>query len=126
MNWLKHILALGLAGNGLTMLLSPGYWYEHVPGVSLTGPLNTHFVRDIGCAYIAASAALAWALLEARLAWPMTALAALFLVLHAAVHLYELSVGICGWGGWLRAFPGVTLPALLTLLVIGVERTRRA
>lgn len=126
MNWLKRILALGLAGNGLTMLLSPGYWYEHVPGVSLTGPLNTHFVRDIGCAYMAASAALAWGLLDARLARPMTALAALFLVLHAAVHLYELSMGICGWSSWLRAFPGVTLPALLTLMTIGVERTRRA
>jgi len=126
MNWLRRILAIGLAGNGLTMLLTPNSWYEGVPGVSLTGPLNTHFVRDIGCAYLAASAALAWGQLEARLALPMTALAALFLVLHAAVHLYELSVGICGWGSWWRAFPGVTLPALLTLLLISTDRTRRA
>lgn len=126
MNWLKRILAIGLAGNGLTMLLSPTYWYERVPGVSLTGPLNTHFVRDIGCAYMAASAALAWGQVNARLAWPMTALAALFLTLHAVVHLCELSMGICGWGSWWRAFPGVTLPALLALLAIGVERTRRA
>lgn len=126
MNWLRRLLATGLASNGLAMLLFPNSWYEHVPGVSLTGPLNTHFVRDIGCAYLAASAALAWGSLETRLALPMTALAALFLVLHAAVHLYELSVGICGWGSWLRAFPGVTLPALLTLLTIGTEHNRRA
>jgi hypothetical protein len=45
-------LGLALAANGLLMLLDPAGWYALAPGVPETGPLNLHFVRDIGCAYI--------------------------------------------------------------------------
>ena len=52
-------LGLALAANGLLMLLDPAGWYALAPGVPETGPLNLHFVRDIGCAYILAGLALA-------------------------------------------------------------------
>jgi hypothetical protein len=47
-------LVLGLLnlGNGLWMLLAPAGWYRGLPaGVPDTGPLNVHFVRDIGAAF---------------------------------------------------------------------------
>src|SRR6266576_1751231 len=52
-------LGLALAANGLLMLLDPAGWYALAPGVPETGPLNLHFVRDIGCAYILTGLALA-------------------------------------------------------------------
>jgi hypothetical protein len=39
---------LFLFGDGLFMLVVPSAWYHFVPGVTHTGPLNQHFIRDIG------------------------------------------------------------------------------
>ena len=58
-NILAWIIGAALAANGLFMLASPAAWYAAVPGVMLTGPLNPHFVRDIGGAYLVAGASLA-------------------------------------------------------------------
>ncbi|HET8881757.1 MAG TPA: hypothetical protein VFM56_06225, partial [Solimonas sp.] len=55
---LTVVLGFGLAANGVWMLFSPESWYPVIPGVTHTGPLNVHFVRDIGCAYFLCGAAL--------------------------------------------------------------------
>ncbi|HWU12376.1 MAG TPA: hypothetical protein VN157_00020, partial [Caulobacter sp.] len=62
MQWLKWILPTLLAINGAVMLLVPAWWYPRVPGVIETGPMNDHFVRDVGAAYLACALALGWAL----------------------------------------------------------------
>ena len=87
-------LPLGLVQllNGLFMLLAPEPWYHAVPTVPGTGPFNPHFVRDIGCAYIAAGASLVWLARDAR-AWPAALAGSLFLVLHAATHAWDLLAG---------------------------------
>jgi hypothetical protein len=54
MRILTLILALLLAANGVAMFVDPPAWYAAVPGVANTGPLNHHFVRDLGVAYFAA------------------------------------------------------------------------
>lgn len=41
--------------NGLTMLAAPLLWYQLTPGVIETGPFNSHFIRDIGLAFVGAS-----------------------------------------------------------------------
>ena len=117
MTWLRALLSSSLAGNGLFMLFAPERWYHTIPTVSLTGPLNLHFIRDIGCAYVSAAVALAWGLLRPADALVSTLLATLFLISHAGVHLHELASGLCGWGVWWKAFPGVTLPALLSSML---------
>lgn len=117
MPWLRALLSTSLAGNGLFMLLAPERWYHTIPTVNLTGPLNLHFVRDVGCAYLSAAAALAWGLMRPADSAVSALLAASFLVSHAGVHLYELASGMCGWGIWWQAFPGVTLPAVLAGLL---------
>ena len=58
------VLGLSLLANGLFMLLAPAPWYAPIPGVSATGPFNSHFVRDIGCACGIAGAALLWLMRE--------------------------------------------------------------
>ena len=52
------VLGLFHIANGALMLLAPGLWYTMVPGVIDTGPLNQHFIYDIGMAYIASGAML--------------------------------------------------------------------
>jgi hypothetical protein len=89
---LALILGAGLAANGLFMLADPAAWYALVPGVPLSGPLNVHFVRDIGCAYGVAGAALAAFGLDARARGAALAAGA-FLALHALVHLWDWGAG---------------------------------
>lgn len=118
------MLGLGLALNSLNMLADPGGWYHRIPGVELTGPMNPHFIRDIGCAYLAASVGLVWGLLKPARAWAAALMGTMFLVMHAGVHLYEVASGICGWPAWWQAAPGVALPALLALLLCAMARPR--
>ncbi len=111
------LLAAFLAGNGMVMLAAPSYWYHATPAVSLTGPINQHFVRDVGCAYLTTGFGLAWGLWRPSLANATATLAAAFLSLHAAIHLFELAAGICGWGIWLQSFPGVSFPAICACIL---------
>jgi len=92
----KLVLGLALALNGLFMLLAPAQWYALVPTVSGTGPFNAHFVRDIGCAYIAAGGGLLWLARDPR-AWPAVIAGAVFLALHAATHAGEYLEGRILW-----------------------------
>lgn len=86
------ILGLLLGLNALFMLALPHDWYNLVPTVPDTGPFNSHFVRDIGCAYLAAAAALLWLARDAR-AWPAALTGAAFQGLHALTHVWDLAAG---------------------------------
>jgi hypothetical protein len=98
--------------NGAYMLAAPTVWYMAVPGVSASGPLNHHFIADIGLIFVASGAGLilgartgpraaAWA--AAGAAWP---------ALHALLH-------ICGW--FAHGFPATgPLIASEVLGVVGV------
>lgn len=86
------LLALILAGNGLLMLAVPETWYHLIPTVPFTGPFNSHFVRDIGCAYLVCGLAFFWLLRDAQ-ARPAAVIASVFLLLHALTHIWD---GIAG------------------------------
>ena len=88
---LTVILGLALAANGIYMLFDPAGWYALVP-VPDTGPLNPHFVRDIGCASLVAGAAFGWLAFDER-ARPAAIIAAMFLTLHALVHVADMIAG---------------------------------
>jgi hypothetical protein len=134
MNLLKRLvaalLALTMGGNGLVMLAAGRWWYGAVAGVPETGPFNPHFVKDIGAAYLVVGAAFAW------LAWrPSPTVrggalaAALFLALHAGIHLAEPFGNPAGLADLVRDFPGVLLPALLAVWVAAAypsKETRHA
>jgi uncharacterized protein YjeT (DUF2065 family) len=85
-------LGLLLTANGFLMLVDPAGWYAMVPGVSETGPLNAHFVRDIGAAYLVTGVAIAALALDARAA-PAALAGALFLALHVLVHVFDAMAG---------------------------------
>jgi hypothetical protein len=108
-------LALILGANGLVMLLASLQWYDAVPGVTATGPFNPHFVRDVGAAYLVTAGGLGWFAWRPREGWPALALAAAFLTLHAAIHVFDAACGTTPLKDVARDFAGVYLPALVAL-----------
>jgi hypothetical protein len=90
------LLLIGLAQlvNGLWMLTAPENWYAGVPGVVLTGPINMHFIIDIGLAFIASGVGM---MLGVRKGFAAFALAgATWPALHALFHI---------WGWFEHGFP---------------------
>jgi len=111
---LASILGLLLAANGVFMLADPAAWYGAVPGVAMTGPLNPHFVRDIGCAYLTSGAALIWFAFDGRARWAAFA-GGVFLALHALVHLADAASGRETVDRFVNDLLPVFVPAALAL-----------
>jgi hypothetical protein len=110
---LTVVLGFGLAANGVWMLFSPESWYPVIPGVTHTGPLNVHFVRDIGCAYFLCGAALLGLAIAPASTVPAAWLAVAFLALHAVVHLADAIAGRSDLPHLLRDIPLVFVVPLL-------------
>lgn len=110
----RLLLGILLSVNGIAMLLLPAIWYSLMPGVRATGPLNLHFVRDIGAAYLVAGGGLFWLWRNPR-AWPAAMAGSAFLILHALVHVGEGVAGMLDWHHVARDLPGVFLMPLVAL-----------
>jgi hypothetical protein len=112
---LAAVLGFAAVANGAFMLANPAEWYFAIPGVTTTGPFNQHFLRDIGLIFLLIGAAmLAGALIPGQRV-ALWGAAGLWLAGHALVHLWEVSVGLCGPDAIARDFPAVTLPALVAI-----------
>ena len=110
------IVGLGLIANGLTMLAVPEAWYALVPGVPQTGPLNPHFVRDIGAAYLVTGGTLVWFVID-RAVRPAALAGAAFLAIHAAVHVWDAAAGREHAHQLLVDLPAVFLPPALAIWI---------
>jgi hypothetical protein len=90
------------------------------------GPLNEHFVRDIGCIYLLMGIGLAIAALRPR--WRVAACAAVagFHVLHALVHVVDTMRGLVGAEHWLIDLPGVYAAALIMVALTWMVARREA
>lgn len=112
--WVFLVLGTGSLANALWMLGDPANWYTDLPaGVPDTGPLNVHFVRDIGCAFLTAGAGLVWAAFAPHFRLPLVGIATVFLTSHALLHVYDTASGNLGHDHWWLDLPGVYAPALL-------------
>jgi hypothetical protein len=118
---LRYIIGSALLLNGLTMLVAPAAWFNSVPGVLETGPLNFHLVRDVGSAYLVSALGLGWRAIKGAPGESAAVLGAGFLLLHAGVHLWEVAVGICGWSRFIQDVPGVVLPGFFVLWLSRAE-----
>ncbi|ABS63342.1 conserved hypothetical protein [Parvibaculum lavamentivorans DS-1] len=109
--------ALVWLGNALWMLADPQGWYAGVDGVANTGPYNPHFVRDIGMAYLTlallAFAAIRWP----AQAVPLVGAGALFLGLHAILHVWDIAAGRLPAEHILMDMPGVFLPVAVSIFL---------
>ena len=91
------------------MLLAPAAWFARVPGVP--APFNTHFVRDIGVAYLVAGAGFVWLAFSERARSAALAGSA-FLALHALLHVVQAaSHSVHGSAELVRDLPTIYAPA---------------
>lgn len=111
------LLGLYQAANGIVMLAAPNFWYITVPGVTDTGPINVHFIRDIGLAFLAAGTAL---LMTARLGISAALIlpASVFLGGHALLHVAEMLTHGTTASAALRDFVLIVIPGLLPLYAL--------
>lgn len=116
---------LFLFGNGLFMLVVPSTWYHFVPGVTHTGPFNQHFIRDIGLIQMFLGAAFAIGMSRPAGRLELWAAATSWLIAHAVLHLWEVTVGIESPSVIARDFPAVTLPALIGIALTAWAWRRR-
>jgi hypothetical protein len=118
MRRLFWLLGIVNVAHGLWMLWAPEAWYHHLPaGVPDTGPLNVHFVRDIGAAFTTIGVALCVAAPRPGARRGVLLGVTLFFVLHALVHVADLATGRLHADHWLVDLPGVFLPAVLLLVL---------
>jgi hypothetical protein len=119
--WTIALVLFGAGGllNGVWMLADPPGWYLKLPAaVPDTGPLNEHFVRDIGSAFVVMAVGVLVAAFRPALRLPLVALTSLFYWLHALVHVTDTLAGRLPASHWTIDFPGVYLPALLLAGVV--------
>ena len=114
---LYAVIGLGSALNGVWMLVAPENWFRNIPGVTDTGPLNLHLVRDFGVCFLLLGAIVTWALAQGRFPHGVHLCTLLFFSLHAAIHLWELLTGHASHQHWAIDFPGVFLPVVILLIL---------
>lgn len=115
--------------NALWMLAEPLGWYRNIPAdVPGLGPFNQHFVRDIGCAYLAFGIAAVWAAYRPVLRFPLVFLTTVFYGAHALVHVQNTLTGAISARHWLLDLPLTYAPAVLlaALSVVVYRRDRVA
>jgi hypothetical protein len=104
--------------NGLWMLLAPRSWYYGLPArIPDTGPLNVHFVRDIGAAFLTLGIAFCFTAPRASQHRGVVLAAAGFYSLHALIHVFDLAAGRLDTHHWLLDLPGVFLPAIALMVL---------
>lgn len=125
-------IVLGLFGlsslaNGIWMLADPPHWYATLPaGVPDFGPLNEHFIRDIGCTFVLLGVALLAAAVVPRWRFAAALAAAGFYGLHALVHVLDTARGLVGPQHWMIDLPGVYVPAVLLIAIAALLWRRSA
>ena len=106
--------------NGAFMLWDPFGWYQAVSTVKFTGPPNQHFIRDIGLAYLASGALLAFSLPNLPTRWLGAFAGSLWLGAHGLLHIWEVVTGVCAPGIFWQDAPGVLGPSLLVWAALGI------
>ncbi|THD49156.1 MAG: hypothetical protein E7774_01675 [Bradyrhizobium sp.] len=87
-------IALGLFGlihlaNGLFMVVDAHDWYWAVPGVPATGPMNHHFIVDIGLVFVASGAGMLMGLRAGAAAAAFALAGSVWPGLHACFHIFQ-------------------------------------
>ncbi len=110
---------------GVFMLVDPYGWYQALPTVKFTGPPNPHFIRDIGLAYLTCAALLGFAFVNLRMRWLAAFAGSLWLAMHGALHIWEVTKGICSTNAFLMDAPAVLGAPLLVWIALGILFARQ-
>lgn len=100
-------------GNGLWMLFFAKSWFDTLPAIHDTGPLNKHFVHDIGMVYSLCGLGLMYCAYNLTRSINVYLCVMLFFVGHAAIHVVEIIVGLLPPSHWVIDFPLIFVPAIV-------------
>lgn len=118
------LFGMGNLLNGLWMLASPSHWYINLPAnVPGTGPLNEHFVRDIGSIFTLLGLALVISIRRPRLRLSAMVAASAYSVAHALVHVVDTARGLFSVGHW-RFDVGPIYLTTIVLVLLTVKLAR--
>ena len=125
-HWLLILIpaSLGNFFNAIWMMSDPGGWYLYLPAaVPDFGPLNEHFVRDLGAMFLIWGLALLWAAFSEKHRFVLLALIAMWNGLHALVHPFDTLRGLVASEHWLIDFPMVYAPTAIYVLLAWLARS---
>ena len=121
--WVLGLFAIGNLANGVWMLADAAGWYVGLPAaVPDFGPLNEHFVRDIGGAFVMMGSGLLWAAFVPSVRFPVVALVTVFHLAHAVVHIQDTVTGAVGPEHWLIDLPVYVPAVLLVAMTVALAR----
>lgn len=118
--------------NGIWMILDPAGWHALVPGpASDYGPLNQHFVRDVGGWYLAGGVLFLFAATNPRRFGGVTLIVMLLANgAHAIQHLADVIGGRVGAGHWATDIPVVVGPVIvlgiMLWILVSLQSSRHA
>ncbi len=119
------IVAAFYIANAALMIFDPLGWYQLVGTVKATGPANFHFIRDIGIAYAVSGVVLFFAVVRPSLRWLAVVAGNLWPSFHGALHVWEVSTGICSPDIFWQDAPGVLGPPVLVWVALGILFARQ-
>ena len=122
---LLALVALLMLANGVEMLAMPAAWYHRMPTVPHTGPLNGHFVQDIGLAFGCSGLLFLYAAIDPRGRWQAALAGVLWPGAHALLHVVDGVRGHTPAAMFRADAPGLLGPPLLVLIAVGVLAARR-
>lgn len=104
--------------NGLWMIITPAHWYYNLPaGVPVFGPLNYHFIRDLGCVFFLLGIGLLFGGFYLSYRLPLFTMNTSFYFLHMLVHIHEVVSGRVHLGMFWVDLPLVYIPAIISLIL---------
>jgi hypothetical protein len=110
--------------NGLWMLLFPASWYHNFPAaIPHTGPFNSHFIMDLGVAYLLVGLVFGWCSVNINRSRLSHLAVTAFFVGHALIHLADLLTGRLPSSHWQIDTPLVFAPTVL-LIALAVPSVR--
>ena len=108
-------------GNGIWMIVSASSWFANMPiAAEDTGPLNSHFVHDVGLVYLLTGLGAFWCGHKLYKCLEVHIVITLFMGGHALIHIVEILLGHLPKSHWLIDFPLVTFPAIILIGLIPV------
>jgi len=104
--------------NGLWMLITPEHWYYNLPAsVPVFGPLNYHFIRDIGCIFFLLGIGLIYAGFYLSCRLPLFTMNTGFYFLHMLVHVHEVVSGRVHLSMFWVDLPLVYVPSIICFIL---------
>jgi len=113
----------GDTANAVWMLASHRGWFQGVPaGVPDFGPLNEHFVRDLGSMFLVFGGLMLIGAFRMGVRRPALWTNFAWYSVHALVHVYDTLRGLVEHSHFLTDLPLVYAPIIFLLVAIFLDR----